>query len=312
MLSVYFLILKLQSKLQYFGARYLDPTTGRFLRVDPANYGPSWYTYANNNPLKYVDPDGEEPINMYAFDTFTLEEYNSFKTNLKNEFRAYELLKLEEREKYYLAVNPNYKYKRGDAEISANRFKKGMDLREKVDMDPEKGWNGKDIPHILDADLVSLWSSAYNDEAIDILEKNGIDMKLKQTESFAHELVHLFSGHGEVIPTSVLVALSVRKYGKLFNPVSVAQMIYLAKRITSYRDDAYGSVEFKAEEKKRFDRIADNFYEYTMATPWYEEYLCYHEKSWEEIPTKFRVLLVDMYNIGNRELKKMDDKYSGQ
>jgi len=46
--------------LQYFGARYYDPLTGRFFSVDPAKDGGNWYSYAAGNPLKYTDPDGRE------------------------------------------------------------------------------------------------------------------------------------------------------------------------------------------------------------------------------------------------------------
>jgi len=67
----------------YFGARYLDPRTSRWLGVDPAmgEYVPSagqenkdlpnggvynytnlhTFHYSNNNPVKYKDPDGETP-----------------------------------------------------------------------------------------------------------------------------------------------------------------------------------------------------------------------------------------------------------
>lgn len=50
--------------LTYMQQRYYDPAVGRFLSVDPivteVNTGNSFnrYTYANNNPYKYVDPDG--------------------------------------------------------------------------------------------------------------------------------------------------------------------------------------------------------------------------------------------------------------
>lgn len=50
----------------YAKARYYDPYTGRFLSRDPADFDPesfpgavNRYTYAANNPLRYVDPDGE-------------------------------------------------------------------------------------------------------------------------------------------------------------------------------------------------------------------------------------------------------------
>ena len=53
-------------------ARYYDPVIGRFYSNDPVDamghfgrgnpiHGFNRYTYANNNPYKYVDPDGKFP-----------------------------------------------------------------------------------------------------------------------------------------------------------------------------------------------------------------------------------------------------------
>ena len=47
-----------ESGLQYFGARYYDSGTGRFLSTDPAMQYHSPYIYAGNNPLAYRDSDG--------------------------------------------------------------------------------------------------------------------------------------------------------------------------------------------------------------------------------------------------------------
>jgi RHS repeat-associated protein len=53
------------SGLYYFGARYYDPKTGRFITEDPVTgslddpQGLNRYSYCKNNPHKYVDPDGE-------------------------------------------------------------------------------------------------------------------------------------------------------------------------------------------------------------------------------------------------------------
>jgi RHS repeat-associated protein len=53
-----------QNGLVYAGARYYDPALGRFLSDDPVRFTESnpmsfnRYAYANNNPYKYVDPDG--------------------------------------------------------------------------------------------------------------------------------------------------------------------------------------------------------------------------------------------------------------
>ena len=52
--------------LYYYGARFYDPTLGRFINMDPAKDGTNWWVYCANNPLRYVDPTGmfvEELIN---------------------------------------------------------------------------------------------------------------------------------------------------------------------------------------------------------------------------------------------------------
>jgi len=47
-----------ETELQYFGARFYDSNSGRFLTVDPALQDFSSYAYVGNNPLTRVDPDG--------------------------------------------------------------------------------------------------------------------------------------------------------------------------------------------------------------------------------------------------------------
>lgn len=56
--------------LTYFGARWYDAKQGRFLSIDPVPvsltsiHSFNRYHYANSNPYRYVDPDGEAPSDV--------------------------------------------------------------------------------------------------------------------------------------------------------------------------------------------------------------------------------------------------------
>jgi RHS repeat-associated protein len=63
------------SKLYDYGARHYDPVVGRWWGVDPKAYlMPAWspYSFCFNNPLMFVDPDGQipYPITIRAFAPF--------------------------------------------------------------------------------------------------------------------------------------------------------------------------------------------------------------------------------------------------
>jgi len=67
-----------ENNLYYYGARYYDSDIGRFVSVDPAVLEVSdrhlenpqklnWYSYVLNNPLKLLDPDGNEEQNFFQW-----------------------------------------------------------------------------------------------------------------------------------------------------------------------------------------------------------------------------------------------------
>lgn len=61
--------------LGYMGARYYDPVLGRFMGTDPEPFDEASihsfnrYAYANNNPYRYVDPDGHSPVPIIVDET---------------------------------------------------------------------------------------------------------------------------------------------------------------------------------------------------------------------------------------------------
>ncbi len=71
-----------ETGLYYYGARYYDPNLSLWLSVDPlAEKYPniSSYAYCNNNPVKFVDPDGREAweiTNQWNDDY--INKFNSF------------------------------------------------------------------------------------------------------------------------------------------------------------------------------------------------------------------------------------------
>ncbi|RYH63146.1 MAG: hypothetical protein EON54_08675, partial [Alcaligenaceae bacterium] len=72
-----------ETQLSYMGARYYMPLLGRFTGIDPVEFVPEQphsfnrYAYANNNPYRYVDPDGRYAIPLLALATVLVVAGNS-------------------------------------------------------------------------------------------------------------------------------------------------------------------------------------------------------------------------------------------
>jgi RHS repeat-associated protein len=78
-----------ETTFDYFGGRYLTATAGRFTSVDPVVDSSStifepqgWgrYSYVRNNPVRFVDPDGRNPL-LIAFAVGALVYYHEARLN---------------------------------------------------------------------------------------------------------------------------------------------------------------------------------------------------------------------------------------
>ena len=70
---------ELDQELYYFGARYYDPSLGRFTSVDPVVENHP-YIYVNNNPLNLIDPTGMDDNGLrqnYEIDEKSLDDFVS-------------------------------------------------------------------------------------------------------------------------------------------------------------------------------------------------------------------------------------------
>lgn len=86
-----------ETGLNYAGARYYDPVIGRFMGIDPKGFSQgnphsfNRYNYGNNNPYRYIDPDGREPLSNYADPQAELEERFAGRGDFGPDFLDYAL-----------------------------------------------------------------------------------------------------------------------------------------------------------------------------------------------------------------------------
>jgi RHS repeat-associated protein len=89
-----------ETGLYYYGARYLNPTSGMWLSTDPLfekYVGMSPYNYCADNPVKLVDPDGRFTIDAeVAKEHLTPQQFERFESIVKNIGNLFNEYKIEE------------------------------------------------------------------------------------------------------------------------------------------------------------------------------------------------------------------------
>jgi RHS repeat-associated protein len=80
--------------LKHLGARYYDPTTGRFLSRDPIQDGRNWYVYCSGDPVSGADPYGLKIVIVAPpeDEKKIKEDLNELKRNPATKQMLYELI----------------------------------------------------------------------------------------------------------------------------------------------------------------------------------------------------------------------------
>src|SRR5437016_11762943 len=115
-----------ETGLDWFGSRYFSGAEGRFTRPDSLIGKPEWladpqrwnrYVYVRNNPLRYIDPNGEDLV-VYTFEGDDL-------TDEQRKFLRANLLKIQAgiREKFEKAGVTNVTFRSG-ADLSNNQIER--------------------------------------------------------------------------------------------------------------------------------------------------------------------------------------------
>jgi RHS repeat-associated protein len=68
--------------LYYFGSRYYDPQSSKWLSCDPERQHLNPYMYCRNNPLNYVDPNGNADKKAFCFGDESREQYDEGKKSV--------------------------------------------------------------------------------------------------------------------------------------------------------------------------------------------------------------------------------------
>ena len=185
-----------------YGARQYNPVTARWDRVDPLCekfYGISPYAYCNNNPVKYIDPDGlstwvtDEGDGKYKVIGGNLydKDYNIYvyykDKNGENTIRGKSIGKTPLISSFYNS--------------DANKGKGGWAKGSIIDINDMSGINFIQDVKGNDVSLLSYIANAFNDHKYDFKATNGTDAKIYDVKDY-YRGMPIKMENGEILYTS--------------------------------------------------------------------------------------------------------------
>jgi RHS repeat-associated protein len=77
-----------ESGLYYFANRYYLAEIARFISVDPVLDGMNWYSYGNNNSLRFIDPSGllSDPVTTTTTTAKVIDGFVKYGQYIENQF----------------------------------------------------------------------------------------------------------------------------------------------------------------------------------------------------------------------------------
>jgi len=255
-----------ETGLQYFGARYYDSATGRFWKPDPAKDGLNWFAYANNNPLKFIDPDGRKFVLIgFPLTDEEIKYHQEYYVEESTDEWIVEVKKANERFKEDFSKTLKYIYENAPQQI-VNKIKNLETMDREIKIQYGAGqFNPYSQTLYWDPELAHSWNKP----------KNEGDFLKRFILGYSNEDLNT-NEEGRFSPATMLVHELGHAINSNENPVLSLLLEFLRVPFWNWRNFEEFKTTIKYEyptveafgEDKRPSYIMPAFNEYLVSNPW--------------------------------------------